>query len=159
MQIQRIDQNHFTRWRRQIERLMNNSVRLNFPDFSVEDSYGFQRCNEVASYLENGTAIVYAAVEEENLLGWIWCHEIHRLGRKRLHIAEIAVMDEYQGQGIGQRLLAQIECFAAEHGYHEVDLLVTASNVNAVHFYEKSGFSSERYLMMKSGIRNPGSEE
>ena len=67
----------------------------------------------------------------------------------RLHIAEIAVFDDYQKRGVGSQLLDKVEEYAIENGYFEIDLLVTASNISAVRFYEESLYRTERYLMKK----------
>ena len=69
---------------------------------------------------------------------------------RRIHIAEIAVAEEWRRQGVGGRLLERVELYAAQNGYEEIDLLVTASNACAVQFYNKAGFNSERYLMKKT---------
>ncbi len=150
MQIVRIDHDSFALWAAQIEILFNRAVRLNFPQAAVDGSYGREKCQEVGKYLKDGSAIVFAAVEGSHLAGWIWCHEIHRMGIRRLHIAEIAVSDPWQRQGIGKQLLDSAEKYAAEHGYQEIDLLVTVGNQGAVRFYENASFVPERYLMRKT---------
>lgn len=150
MQIIRIDYDNFFLWRSQIELLFNSSVKINFPGFSVDDHYGKIQCDEVEVYLGNGTAILFAAIEEEKLIGWIWCHQIQRLDRRRLHIAEIAVADECHRRGIGKKLLSEAEQYAVVNGYQEIDLLVTASNESAVKFYENACFEPERLLMKKN---------
>ena len=130
--------------------LLNSSVRINFPDAEVEEIYGTTRCGEVATFLEEGSAIVFAAIEGEKLVGWVWCHKIHRLDGMRIHIAEIAVADEWSRRGIGRKLLEKVEQYASENGCQYIDLLVTTSNMNAVSFYEGAGFKPERYLMKKN---------
>ena len=65
MQIISIDQDNFSLWRSQIELLFNSSVKINFPDSAIDGYYGKIKCDEVKAYLENGTAILFAAVEEE----------------------------------------------------------------------------------------------
>lgn len=150
MQIIRITHDNFSLWRDQISGLFNSSVRINFPDAKVEDTYGTVKCGEVDVFLEDGSAIVFAAVEGEKLAGWVWCHPIHRLDGLRIHIAEIAVAEEWHRRGIGSQLIEEAERYASENGYQAIDLLVTCSNKNAVSFYEKAGFQPERYLMKKS---------
>lgn len=150
MQIISIDHDNFSLWRSQIELLFNSSVKINFPDFIIDDHYGKAKCDEVKAYLENGTAVLFAAVEEKRLIGWIWCHQIRRLDRSRLHIAEIAVADDCYRKGIGKKLLFEAEKYAVVNGYQEIDLLVTASNESAVNFYKNACFVPERLLMKKT---------
>lgn len=149
MQIIRISHDNFSLWKDRIAELFNSSVRINFPDAEVEKTYGMVKCEEVEKYLEEGSAIVFAAIEDEKLAGWVWCHQIHRLDGMRIHIAEIAVAEEWHRRGIGSKLIKEVEHYAVENKFHAIDLLVTSSNRSAVNFYEKADFKPERYLMKK----------
>ncbi len=150
MRIISLNNRELPNWRNQIERLLNSAVKLNFPDQVLPESYGRDRCEELAEYLQAKKAVVFLAVDGETMLGWIWCHPIRRMSKERLHVAEIAVAEGHRGQGVGARLLAQAEQYARENGIEELDLLVTAKNRSAVSFYEKKGFEVERYLMKKT---------
>ena len=150
MQIIRVTYDTFSLWRDQIAELFNSSVRINFPDAEVDETYGTVKCGEVETFLGDGSAIVFAAIEGEKLAGWVWCHQIHRLDGFRIHIAEISVAEEWYRRGIGSKLLEEVERYAAENEYHAIDLLVTSSNISAVNFYEKANFKPERYLMKKN---------
>lgn len=150
MQVIRISDDSFSLWRDQIEELLNQSVRINFPNAKVEESYGKDKCTELAAYLENNSAIVFAAIEGKKLAGFVWCHAVHRLDGTRLHVAEIAVANEWQRTGIGSKLLDNVEQCAAKSGYQAVDLFVTTSNSSAVSFYESASFEVERFLMKKT---------
>ena len=149
MEIIRIDVNNFNVWRSQISGLFQESVKINFPDSFIDNCYGNHKCEEVFSYLKNGSAVVFAAVEQNNLKGWIWCHQIVRMNIKRFHIAEIAVNSDCHNLGIGSELLNSAEIYARKQGITEMDLLVTATNVGAVKFYENASFVPERFLMKK----------
>ena len=150
MKIVRVDDRNFIIWRTQIAALFNESAKINFPDYVIKDSYGKDKCEELSTYLKDGTAIVFAAVEKDKLEGWIWCHQISRMGQKRFHIAEVAVCSNCYKRGIGKLLLNEVELYAKEHGFTEMDLLVTASNTGAIRFYEKDSFVTERFLMKKT---------
>lgn len=149
MQVTRITHNTFSLWRDQIVDLFNSSVRINFPDAEAEETYGSDKCREVAGFLKDGSAIVFAAIEGTALAGWVWCHQVYRPNGLRIHIAEIAVADRWHRQGVGSQLLARVEQYAAENGFNEIDLLVTASNLSAVRFYQNASYKPERYLMKK----------
>lgn len=149
MQIIRIDESNLRVWKYQIIQLLDESIRINFSDYLVSSNYCNDRCNKIEGYIKDGTAIIYAAVHENELRGWIWCHEIHRLNKTRLHIAEIAVLSKYRGKGIGKKLLKTVESYAEENGYYEIDLLVSTNNMDAIMFYKGASYTSERYLMKK----------
>lgn len=149
MQLIRITEEEFDNWRDQLEKLLNDSVEINFPDYNVDEKYTDNRCNQLKAYLHDGSGVVFAAIVQDKMCGWLWCHEINRLGKRKLHIAEIVVEEEFRHQGVGQKLLNLAEQYAIEHSILEVDLLVTKTNRDAVIFYEKSSYSVERYLMNK----------
>lgn len=150
MKIIRVSNDSFPLWRNQIENFFINSERINFPDQKMSINYSKERCDKVAGFLQDGTAIVFVAVEQKKLLGWVWCHHIRRLNKERLHIAEIAVSDRYRGNGIGSQLLKKVETYAKDNGYREIDLLVTVSNISALEFYKRAFYEEERYLMKKT---------
>lgn len=144
-----LDNQTFSIWRSQIEKLINISAKVNFEEYEIEEDYGSRRCEALEKYLMEKTATVFVCVEGSRLLGWIWCHGIQRLSKKRFHIAEIAVNEEYRQRGVGNQLMKLAEQYAAENGYSEIDLLVTKSNQTAVQFYKKASYEIERYLMKK----------
>ena len=149
MRIQRVRADNFALWRDQIAELFNESAKINFSDFIFSDSYGHDKCNEVSAFLEDGSAIVFVAAEQDILKGWVWCHRFNRLGRTRLHIAEIAVFEQYRKHGIGNALLKKVEDYAKDNSYCEIELFVTADNTSAVTFYKNASYLAERYLMKK----------
>lgn len=149
MIIEILDQDHYPLWRNQISKLIDDSSLINFPDFDLGSDYGKEKAAKAEEYLRSGAAIVFAAYEEDVLIGWVWSHKIERLNKTRLHIAEIIIDERFRGKGIGSKLLSFVESYAVKNGFSEMDLMVTASNAAAVEFYKKDGFETERYLMKK----------
>ena len=72
LQVIKLSSNNYALWRDQIEELFNSSVRINFPDAELDDSYGRDKCEEVTRFLEDGSAIAFAAIEE---IGRASCRE------------------------------------------------------------------------------------
>jgi len=56
------------------------------------------------------------------------------------YIFMLAVLPQFQKQGIGTKLLNFAEQQAKNENYRKLSLLVRTSNVNAIDFYEKYGF-------------------
>ena len=56
------------------------------------------------------------------------------------HIVQVSVLPEYQGRGIGRRLLMESLMEFEEGGFDTVSLVVTESNSSAVHLYNSFGF-------------------
>lgn len=150
MTIQKVEINLYNKIRNQIEKLLCESVCINFPDFQEVNHYVHSRCNDLARFIEEETATVFIASEQEKLAGWIWLRDIERMGKHRIHIAEIVVSENYKRKGVGSKLLKMAEKYAIDGGFDEMDLLVTASNKSAVAFYERASFVPERYQMCKN---------
>lgn len=130
--------------------LLNDSLQINFPKYQIDKNYGFLKTDELYSHIKSNNAIVFLALQDSVLFGFIWCHKINRLNTTRLHISEIVVDKQYRSMGIGQLLMLEAEQFARLNNIEELDLLVTKSNDAAVAFYESLSFSIERYLMKKT---------
>ena len=97
----------------------------------------------------DGSAVAFLAVEEQEVLGWIWCHSIQRLNERRLHVANFAVSKASRKKGVGSLLIKTVEEFAKENIYCALDLFVTRDNISAVSFYQSHGYEIERYLLRK----------
>lgn len=65
------------------------------------------------------------------------------------HIGRIAVRAEWRGRGIGARLVEEIVAAARRSGLSSVDL---DSQVHAIGFYEKLGFTVRGEEFMEAGI-------
>ena len=61
----------------------------------------------------------------------------------------VAILQEYQGQKIGAKMLCAIEEYAKQH---RIVKLVTNAEVNAKGFYETLGFMSEEWVDPGEGI-------
>lgn len=149
MEIVRISSVQFEQFRDSIEELIKETLVFNFPNAVIDKEYYANTLDSVSKYLEDGSAIVYIALNMGKVQGWIWCHAIQRFDKKRLHIANFAVCKDSRKSGIGHKLIDEAEKYAANNYYDGLDLLVTRDNVSAVSFYEKHGYEIERYLLCK----------
>jgi len=68
-----------------------------------------------------------------------------------LRIAEIGIgiLDGYRGLGIGQRLIAELERWAADHGIDRIVLLVAEANVGALRLYRRLGYAGDSVVLRK----------
>ena len=57
-----------------------------------------------------------------------------------IYIRGMAILPTARGQGIGRRLLSQVEEFAARHGYERLFLSTTPFLSRAIRLYEQYGF-------------------
>jgi len=68
-----------------------------------------------------------------------------------LRMAELGVgiLDGYRGLGLGQRLIAALEGWAAEHGVERIILLVADTNEGAIRLYRRLGYVDESLVLRK----------
>lgn len=52
----------------------------------------------------------------------------------------IAIIDAYQGKGLGRLLIKEMIAFAKNAGYEQIELEVVARNNRAIHLYMSEGF-------------------
>lgn len=86
----------------------------------------------------------YIATKDDNVFGW--CEVLPNQLEGFKHSGKINTMgvsSAFRGQGIGERLMNATLFAAEQYGIERVELLVYASNLNAIRFYEKIGFVCE----------------
>lgn len=88
---------------------------------------------------DNPYAIYMVAKNEEKVLGVSGLY--HVLGEGM--ITNVAVLAEYRGQGIAERMLTQLIGVAQTQKVTAFTLEVRESNIPAIKVYERLGFSTE----------------
>jgi GNAT superfamily N-acetyltransferase len=71
-----------------------------------------------------------------------------------LRMAEIGIgiLDAYRGLGIGHRLMADLEGWAAEHGIERIILLVARGNDGATRLYRRLGYADDGVVLRKDTV-------
>jgi len=59
---------------------------------------------------------------------------------RRAHLAQLAVAPDYQGRGLGRRILSRVMERLAEMGYEGLSLMVSRENHRALDLYRSMGF-------------------
>jgi ribosomal-protein-alanine N-acetyltransferase len=86
--------------------------------------------------LKRKGGFLYVAQEKGEILGYV---DAWLLGDE-LHLANIAVKEEYRRQGIGTKLLKKVIDLGRKYGASYILLEVRLTNTSAQKFYEKLGF-------------------
>ncbi|HCX64142.1 MAG TPA: ribosomal-protein-alanine N-acetyltransferase [Eubacteriaceae bacterium] len=89
-------------------------------------------CEEI----DNPIAVYFVAKDDRSVYGYIGLWKIGDEG----HITNIAVSEEYRGEGIGRALLARMLQFGKEAGIVAFTLEVRKSNIRAIQFYKSFDF-------------------
>ena len=83
------------------------------------------------------------ALDESKVVGWCQIRPDRWEGFTHAGWLGMGVLKEYRGQGIGSALLYQTLAEARNRGLERVELSVFASNLPAIHLYEKFRFEIE----------------
>jgi ribosomal protein S18 acetylase RimI-like enzyme len=86
-----------------------------------------------------------------------WCDVLPKSRPVHAHIGVlgVALLPEFRGRGLGERLMRQTLDAARAFGLHRVELTVREENANAIALYRKLGFEIEGVL--RDAIRVDGS--
>lgn len=107
----------------------------------------------LASYIVDGSAIPFMALENEKMVGFVWGYPCaDRRDDGRIYISILQVDEEYRGMSIGRKLVeaVQKEALSRNNAYHKIWLYTDGYEGNkAIDFYEKIGFKKERIQYVK----------
>lgn len=88
---------------------------------------------------ENNLAIYFVAVAEGKIVGYAGMWHVITEG----HITNVAVLEEYRKQGIGDALMDHLEQVALEKEMIGITLEVRINNTAAQRLYHKHGYRAE----------------
>lgn len=85
--------------------------------------------------------LVIAAIQNENVVGWIHAFIAYRLESDPfVEIGGLVVDDKLRSQGIGSSLVKEIKSWAAENNCSKIRVRTNSKRKDAPKFYKKLGF-------------------
>lgn len=109
--------------------------------------------NDLETLLKDPTRPIFAAVEEEKLLGYCFCileetkdHPV-LMDDKTLYIDDLCVDETLRGKHVGRALYDHAKTYAKAIGCRSVTLNVWCGNDSAMAFYEKRGLKPRKIYM------------
>ncbi len=72
----------------------------------------------------------------------------YRLSDSRVMLGRVVVLPEYQGRGLGARLVTEAEKWISDLGFHTVEI---ESRTEATGFYERLGYAAIDNQLVQSG--------
>ncbi len=130
-----------------METILADNITQNYPKDLAE-----QYVSKLYGYVEDGTAIVVAAMVEKELVGFVWGYELSIFDEKRLHIDMIGVKEEYRKKGIASMFLKLEKQEAKKKGIDIIEAMTTRNNEKAYNWFHSMGFADER-VKVKLEIR------
>lgn len=100
-------------------------------------------------HVANGTAMVFGALNGDELVGYLWAYEHPFREEVRVYVNEIHVDEACRGKGIGRELLKAVEDTAREHGYKAMYIHAEGDNEKVIRLYQHEGYTIERVQLRK----------
>ena len=108
---------------------------------------------EIAEMLSDDDTIIFVAMEEEKMLGYVFC-EIRKQPASNvakdftyLFIDDFCVDETVRKNHVGTKLFEYVKEYAKEQDFYEITLNVWEGNDVAKAFYEKLGMNIKKYNM------------
>jgi ribosomal protein S18 acetylase RimI-like enzyme len=98
-------------------------------------------------FLINPLNWIFACINNKRIIAFLYGYELNRLNNQNnmLYIHEVGVLPEYQRQGIGTRMLNELNNICKYLGITRYFLFTQKSNIGACKLYEKIGGEKTRY--------------
>src|SRR5689334_3984412 len=97
----------------------------------LEDIDNFQ------SEYSDRDGLFLAVLDNENLIG---CGAIRKIDNQAAELKRMWLLEGYQGQGVGYRVLQELFDFARKKGYMRIYLQTSPQQTRAIDFYYRVGF-------------------
>ena len=134
---------------------INQMVGLLKELFSIEEDFTFREPSQrsgLAMMLDShDNRCIMVAAAEERIIGMCSAQLLVSTaqGGVAALIEDMAVTQEYRGQGIGGKLLFSIEKWADKQGAKRVQLLADKNNSLAIDFYKKHNWTTTQLICLR----------
>jgi ribosomal protein S18 acetylase RimI-like enzyme len=166
---ERIEDAEYRRWKASDYDLAPQCITAayaNHIDSEINDQYlseqGAQRfLHNIVRFpgcgiFEEQSSWVLAAADGEKLFGLLLCSRVsERVG----HVTQVCVLPEFQGRGVGRKLLDLCAGSLQARQFESITLTVTEQNIAAVHLYEQLGYMVRHRFEAMLWERKPGSSD
>lgn len=104
---------------------------------------------QLEKLLSNPDFFVFVVMLNGNVVGGLTIYVLHRYYATKpiAYIYDVGVSPEFQGQGLGKALLAEVCNFCKRNEFEEAYVEAERNDIEAVSFYRKTKFSSELYAI------------
>ena len=95
--------------------------------------------------IDNKNEVMYVATIDDKVVGVIQAEKYRLLyADKKANVLALAIDNNYQGLGIGKKLIEEVEKWTKKIGYKTIRLNSGIERINAHKFYKHLGFTEEK---------------
>lgn len=100
---------------------------------------------QLRKLLLNPDFYVFVVMSNSQVVGGLTIYVLHRYYGTRpiAYIYDVGVSPDYQGQGLGKALIAEVCNFCKQNDFEDAYVEAESDDIDAVCFYRKTKFSSE----------------
>lgn len=100
---------------------------------------------QLGKLLSNPDFFVFVVLSDNKVVGGLTIYVLHRYYETKpvAYIYDVGISPDYQGQGLGKALIAEICNFCKQNDFEDAYVEAESDDIDAVEFYRKTKFSSE----------------
>lgn len=100
---------------------------------------------QLEKLLANPDFFVFVVLLNDEVVGGLTTYVLHRyFGTKPIaYIYDVGVSPNFQGQGLGKALIAELCSFCKQNGFEDAYVEAEQDDTDAVSFYRKTAYNSE----------------
>ncbi|MFM9946645.1 MAG: GNAT family N-acetyltransferase [Saprospiraceae bacterium] len=100
---------------------------------------------QLGKLLSSPDFMVFVVRQNNKIVGGLTIYILHRYyGTKPVaYIYDVGVTPEFQGQGFGKALIAEVCKYCKDNGFEDAYVEAESDDIDAVNFYRKTKFRSE----------------
>lgn len=104
--------------------------------------------DKLKKFVKDDSNYVFVGRDNNKVVALLYAYGLDRPdGRKMFYIHAVDVIEEYQGRGIGTRLMEYVLSYIKnENKYYKFWVLADADNIKAIKLYQKSANSKNQIL-------------
>ncbi len=138
------------------------------PDFSIREAYNFDidniiaiwqeaglirlwnnPANDIKNCLENETSTILLLCSQEQVIGTAMIgYDGHRGW-----LYYFAIKKQFQGKGLGKKLLKEAEIWLKNKNVGKLNLMVRESNQSVLAFYQNSGYKNDEVITLSKWLK------
>ena len=106
----------------------------------VDDENTRYDIENLRNFIDNNNNLGFIAKDDNKIVGFTYGYVLLKPeGKKQFYLHAIDVMVDYQGKGIGTKLISYARDYVKNIGCYKMFLITNKSNVSACKCYEKAG--------------------